>query len=200
LLYPRHKAVQDDFPLWNQQDPHVSLTRLYDWAVANAQQQIDWYEGKIKPKGRFSRTLLALAIIIGGMGALCPLIDTACSDYENAICSIPFLELGYILIALAGVIIVFDRTFGFSAGWMRFMETKMNLQQALNEFRFTWAKALAKQVPEYKKGEHQQEPISALCDFTSKVDMLLINETRAWVLEFRKNLTEVDQLVDKGKQ
>jgi len=43
------------FPRWDQHDPHKSLTRLYEWTVENAQEQINWYARKSRPKRRFSQ-------------------------------------------------------------------------------------------------------------------------------------------------
>lgn len=190
----------EGFPRWDPHDPHKSLTRLYGWTVENAQEQINWYARKSRPKRRFSQFLLVLAVLLGGFGILCPLIDNACRGCVVQIlgCSASFLHLGYIFIALAGIVVLFDRSFGFSAGWMRFIETQMKLEQLLKEFRFEWTKAVARRVPEEQQEEQQQELLSKLLYFTNIVEALVIDETRAWILDFRKNLSEIDKMVDKG--
>ncbi len=189
------------FPVWDEHDRHAFLMRLYEWTIENAQKQIDWYDRKRKPKRILSQWLLGIAVLLGGIGILCPLIDAACKNCELTFfdCSVSFLHLGYIVIALAGIIILFDRTYGISTGWMRFMKTQMTLEQSLKEFCLDWAKAVSVKVPEGKMDEHQQELLSSLRDFTHKVEALVISETNAWILEFRRNLFEIDKMLEKRK-
>jgi hypothetical protein len=72
-----------------------------------------------------------------GLGLLCPLLDAAGKDCALSLFNFTtsFLHLGHLLIGLAGVIMLYDRTFGLSTGWMRFIETQMKLEKALIEFR-----------------------------------------------------------------
>jgi len=46
---------------------------------------------------------------------------------------------GYILIALGGDLFLFDRYFGFSTSWMRYMTAQMALQRNLEKFQLSWA-------------------------------------------------------------
>lgn len=192
---------KDNFPHWDRLDPPGSLARLYQWSIDHALEQIDWYKRKSRPKRRFSQVLLVLAVLIGGLGALCPLIDSACKDCAIQVfdCSVTFLELGYILIAVAGLVVLFDKCFGFSSGWMRFMETQMRIEQLLDEFRFKWARTMAEEVADDKKGEHQERLLCALCDFTGAIHETVIKETAAWSQEFSKYLSEIGKMMDKGK-
>lgn len=189
------------FPLWDDHDPNASLQRLYEWTVDNTRDQIDWYDRKRRPKRILSQWLLGISVLLGGIGILCPLIESACKECRIPFfdCSVSFLHLGYIVIALAGIIILFDRVYGLSTGWMRFMETQMKLEQYLKEFCLDWARAVAVKVPEEKMDEHQQELLSQLRDFTHRVAELVMNETIAWKLEFRQNLSEIDKMLERGK-
>lgn len=68
--------AENEFPVWNKQNPDESLTQIYDWAVLRASENIAWYERKKKPRRIWSQGLRALSIIFAAVGALCPLIDS----------------------------------------------------------------------------------------------------------------------------
>lgn len=186
----------DKFPAWNPSDKDGSLNEIYRWVTENAQKQADWYSQKRRSKRRCAQSLL-VSIVLGGFGILCPLFDAACPDggFEIMGCTISFLHAGYIVIAAAGIVLLVDRVYGFSAGWMRFMETELKIKQTLTDFCLDWAIAVSAQVPEDQKEEHQQQLLRRVHTFTHTVQDLVISETTAWMLEFKRNISEIDKLV-----
>jgi hypothetical protein len=44
----------NDFPNWDREFPQQSVDAIYEWGIANARLQIDWYARKIKHKRFYS--------------------------------------------------------------------------------------------------------------------------------------------------
>ena len=69
-----------EFPKWDNSRPDESLEAAYGWAVENARAQIAWYAQRRQPKKKGSQWLRALAITLGAIGGLFPLVDAALPD------------------------------------------------------------------------------------------------------------------------
>ncbi len=178
------------FPKWDNANPMESLKLVYLWAVAKAQEQIAWYDRKKRSKRGASQTLRALTIVFASAGALCPLID-ATGVFEAGNGGVAFGRWGYVLLALGGALHGFDRFFGMSSGWMRFIVTQMSIERALKEFEYDWALLFAQQA----QNPNVPAMLQRVKEFTLQVETLVKEETDAWVVEFRSNLTELEKVL-----
>lgn len=192
----QHPLPENPFPDWDSSDPVKSLDQLYKWAVRNAEGQIDWYVRKKRPKRIWSLSIRAMAIILAGLGALCPLLD-ATGLFQDKY-AIALGEWGYVLLAIAAGVVGFDRYFGFSTGWMRYIVTQEALEKALKEFRFDWVVITGGQLT----GSTSTAPtlnvpicIQKAKDFTAQVESLVRQETDAWVQEFQANITQLEKIL-----
>jgi hypothetical protein len=117
------------FPEWDNSNPTRSLAQAYEWAVRNAQEMINWYGKGRLPKRRGSQWLRTFAIILAAIGTLCPLVDAATQDNQKislGVIEIALSQLGqwgYVSMALVAALISYDKVFGLSTGWMRYMIT-----------------------------------------------------------------------------
>jgi hypothetical protein len=94
--------------------------------------------------------------------------------------------------ALAGIIVMCDKYFGLSTGWMRFIETKLKLEEALKAFYLDWAELSAR-----KAGE--AEMITKMKGFVLQVESLVSHESALWIREFKTSLSSIDDMVKKNK-
>jgi hypothetical protein len=176
-----------EFPKWDKEKTDESLEESYRWAVENARAQIDWYAQRRQPKKRGSQSFRGLSIALAAIGGLFPLIDAALPDSQ-----VMFGQWGYVTIALAAALVLYDRFFGLSSGWMRYMVTELSLQRTLREFQYDWNILIAQQQPS------QNKPLTLLQrlkDFSLQVDALVKQETDAWVTEFQTNLSELETML-----
>jgi hypothetical protein len=186
--------ADDDFPKWDNSDPEASLDRVYQWAVAKTQAHIDWYDKNRRPTRRWSRVLRFSAIALATAGALCPLLDAA--GLPAAIGGgVALGQWGYVLLALAAGVFAFDKYFGMSTGWMRFIVTQMSIERALREFQCDWAIMHAKQGEQEPREINVPAMLQRIRDFVAQVEGLMKQETDAWVVEFQSNITELNKLL-----
>jgi hypothetical protein len=187
------------FPEWDTSDPSQSLAQAYQWAVQNAQSQIDWYANRRQPKKHGSQWLRTLAIILAGIGALCPLLDAAIPDNAGVLLS-QLAQWGYVSIALAAALVGYDKFFGLSSGWMRYMVTELSLQRTLREFQYDWSILTAQKAQQSPPQNNAATLIQRLKDFTLQVETLVRQETDAWVTEFQANISELEKMLQAEAQ
>lgn len=173
-----------DFPDWDPGDPAKSLALLYKWTVKTTESRIAWYDHSRKPKRAGSQWLRVFSILFAAIGALCPLVDATKIVGDKILLG----QWGYVSIALAAAIVGYDKYFGLSTGWMRYIVTQLSLEKALKEFQYDWIILYA-----------QQANISTLLqrikDFSLQVESLVRQETDAWVLEFQSNVAELEKVL-----
>jgi hypothetical protein len=198
------KATKEDtaFPEWDASNSAQSLAQAYQWAVRHAQEKIDWYAKKRQPKRKGSQWIRTFAILLAAIGALCPLIDAATLDNQmvslGVVTEIPLSQLGqwgYVSIALAAALVTYDKFFGLSSGWMRYMLTELSLQRTLTEFQYDWNILSAQQAQQQPPQDNATTLLQRLKDFTLQVETILRQETDAWVTEFQTNISELDKML-----
>jgi conflict system pore-forming effector with SLATT domain len=189
------------FPEWDASNTDQSLARAYQWAVQNAQEKIDWYAKRRRPKKQGSQWLRTFAIILAAIGALCPLVDAATPDNQTLSLGVMQITLsqlgqwGYVSIALAAALVGYDKFFGLSSGWMRYMVTELSLQRTLREFQYDWNILRAQQDQQQPPQNNTPTLLQRLKDFTLQVETLVRQETDAWVTEFQTNISELDKML-----
>ena len=108
-------------PAIEWEDGLAGLRDLYGWVEQFAGETIDWYMSEKKRKARWSRSLRALAAILATLGGAIPVAALAAGKpvYGN---------WGFVLLALAAGTLAYDRFFGYSSAWLRYMATAINLR------------------------------------------------------------------------
>jgi hypothetical protein len=168
-----------------------SLTALYRATVEKGRAQIYWYRSKVRPKRLGSQFCRLTAILLFGLAALFPLAKAAAGQMESRV---PF-ELGYVAAALAAGAIAFDRYFGLSTGWIRYIQAELTLEAALDELHYDWVALLAKTQSANPSPEQVQAIIQRLRAFIVFANGQTQQETQAWVLEFQTNLADLEKAV-----
>ena len=105
---------------------------------------------------------------------------------------LPMAEVGYLLLALAGALIIFDQFFDSSGSWIRFRQSEARLQVLLAEFRFAWAGLMASSAGTITP-TRVTEFTTLLRDFVTKVEILAEEETTAWAQRFSERLSGFDR-------
>ncbi|HXI23793.1 MAG TPA: SLATT domain-containing protein [Pyrinomonadaceae bacterium] len=173
----------------------ASIGELYQYAEENASKSIAWYGKQKRKKAVMSRILRGMAIIFTIAGGLTPIIAAL---GLQSIGSPPGRQvqvgqLGYLLLGLAAACVGFDKFFGFSSGWMRYLGAKMLIERALSEFRLDWAMMVAKLRENSPTTDQVQLMIQRVKEFLLTVNNHVEQETQAWVSEFRTNLAEIEK-------
>lgn len=173
-----------------------SIGVLYQYVEANAQASIEWYARSKNLKAWMSQGLRFLAIMLTTLGGLTPILsalDLSSVNLPQGLGRLNLGQLGYLLLGLAAACIGFDRYFGFSSGWMRYIATMMALERSLSEFRLDWAMMIAKLGEKPPTPDQTQLMIQRLKEFLITVDGQVEQETLTWVSEFKTNLSEIEK-------
>lgn len=181
---------------WNTDDEiQASIGQLYEYGEANASSSVEWYGRQKHKKAIMSRILRGLAIVFTIAGGLTPIV--AALGLQNIGTppgtQIQVGQLGYLLLGLAAACVGFDKFFGFSSGWMRYLGAKMIIERALSEFRLDWAMMVAKLRENPPTTDQVQLMIQRVKEFLLTVNNHVEQETQAWVSEFKTNLAEIEK-------
>lgn len=174
----------------------MSVYELYQYAEAAANDSIRWYAKKKTSKARMSWILRALAILLTTLGGLTPIISSLGGStirLADGKFDVYVGQLGYLFLGLAAGCVAFDRFFGFSSGWMRYISTKMILEKQLSEFRFDWAMMTAKFSDRSPTPDQVQLMIQRLKEFLILVNNHVEQETLTWVSEFKNSLADIEK-------
>lgn len=181
------------------------LSRLRERADQEALKAITWYYDKKKSKNFWSRWLRFWAITLTVMGGLIPVLSAAGAVQlalryygikEPAVSQfveLRFNQLGYVFIGLAAGCVAFDRFFGFSTNWMRYIGAAMRIETARVRFAFEWEHLVAP----LRGREPNEDEIRQLLHIIQRLSLdvreAIEQETGAWISEFQTNLAQLDK-------
>ncbi len=194
-------AVKDikpaEFPKlqWEAGNLAAPLNQLCAYAISQAQQSINWYFSKRQLKRWFCRICRIGVILLTAFAGLLPLINEIIGkEYAvNALWSA-------VALAVAATLIMLDRFYGFTSGWIRFLLTAQQLAQALEIFRFD--------VERQKLTWGQPEPtperaamlLGQIQQFHKQALGIVNDETKTWAAEFTEVLKQIDEQVKLASQ
>ena len=95
---------------------------------------------------------------------------------------------GYLLIGIGGGLLLFDRLFGISAGWMRFIIAAFEIDALLDDFRMRWLK-IPLEAKDNEAIDTFRAHIVAAEDAINGIHTIILQETGAWRSEFQRNIT-----------
>jgi len=185
------------FPKWDPANADLSMQAIYEWTMKKARVNADWYIEKTGALKFFSRFIRAFSILLSALGTLCPLIDSLkLEDLKD----ISLGQYGYIFFAVAAGLFLFDKFFGISTNWMRFIATHAALDKKIDEFQYDWLITINQLPDSASPGSKAAALLGKLKDFCNQIDDLVIDETNAWITEFQSNLTKLDSFLSEQKK
>jgi conflict system pore-forming effector with SLATT domain len=184
LLHVTGNAEQVNLAESDRKPPELYM--VYDHAVAAAERNINWYRTKKKPRQQLSHFLRCTALLLAIVGGLCPLLP----DGDKIDAS----RYGYILLAAGGGLLLFDKLFGLSSSWMRFMAAAQEIEALLDAFRVDWASEESKlNTPATTSGSDSR--FQLIKDFLINMHAIIGRETNEWKAEFQKGVVHFETLL-----
>lgn len=155
----------------------------------------DWYALEKKRKQWMAKFFRALVIISTAVAGILPILSQI--FVRNGVSVIP-PAWASVAIGFGAMLILFDRFFGFSSGWMRFIGAMTRIRTAINEFDLEYAHLkLSREVDDKEKTEE----IVALCKkLIARVNGIVTEETLRWDEEFKTALGKLDEEFQKGEK
>ncbi|MEU3854267.1 SLATT domain-containing protein [Streptomyces sp. NPDC029554] len=149
------------------------LWELFRHAEAEVTSAIDWYLARRRGPALWSRSLRALAALLGIVGTLTPLVHAAAPTAVQP-------EWGFVFLAGGAGCVLFDRIFGFSASWTRYIRTQLALQQLLKKAQSDWAQAYLR-TTDSPSDKEQAALLGVIERLRTDAQRIIEDEGTAWV-------------------
>ncbi len=187
-----------DFPAlhWEAEKLAEPLDQLCTYAKNQAQQSIDWYFRKRQVRRHFCRIFRLSAILLTAFAGLLPMINEIAGP-QKALHSL----WAAVALGVAATLILLDRFYGFTNGWIRYLLTARQLIEALEAFHF--------EVERHKLSWGNPEPtpeqatmlLEQIWQFHKKALGIVNDETKGWAAEFTEAIKQLDEQVktDRSK-
>ncbi len=170
---------------WSRNEIRGSLDELYAWGERLAADAISWYLVEKRRRSRHSRALRAAALVLATAGGAVPICALAAGRPAAG-------NWGFLLLALAAGCVAFDRFFGYSSSWLRYMATATSLRTQLVEYQTAWAKEMVAMAAREPDRTDAVRLIELVRTFAWNVNDTIRAETEAWLVEFHTRLTELE--------
>jgi hypothetical protein len=182
---------------WQKGKMLVGLGQLRTCAEDQAIKALNWYYAKKRSKNILSRWLRFWAIFFTILGGLIPILAaTGLGAYIPALLQVDelqFNQFGYVFIGFAAGCVAFDRFFGFSTNWMRYIGAAMRIETARVRFLFEWEQLVAPLKGEDPSDDKVRDILEAIQKFSLTIREAIEQETGAWITEFQTNLSQLDK-------
>ncbi|HEX8438310.1 DUF4231 domain-containing protein [Archangium sp.] len=176
-----------------QPDQDQELQQLYAALVAKTQEAIRWYDRHKSKHKRRAVLFRGAAVALAGLASIVPI---AISMFPSAWEPQRWVPVASILAALSAGCVAFDRLFGFSANWMRYLTALLELQHQLELLQFGWSRrALETRLSGGLKGDNLTASLNLLQTALASVNQALKTETLEWVTHFAGALQEFEKSV-----
>jgi hypothetical protein len=189
---------------WAEMTPeNKAAETIFEDAIKQTNAAIDWYTKAKRTKASLSRWLRGAAIFAGILGGLAPIFAAMApampANSTAADLQLLITQAGYIAVGIAAGLIAFDRFFGLSSGWIRYMTAMTAIERLRLEFILDWARL--------RRQAGQQLDVLKMLDravaFRKALNQIVEDETSKWVSEFQAAMNDLDKYVrdtqDKAK-
>jgi hypothetical protein len=196
---PKNIIVSDwDPSSWKSMPPQDAIHALFSFANSEAKNVTVWYQKAKRGKAMSSRLLRGLAIVLFVLGGLAPIVAGFLHGDNTGDRMVAINQGGYLMLGVAAGLLAFDRYFGVSSGWIRYMTSLAGIERLRSEFMLDWTVMLQKAptidasavLPFLERAETFQKAVLEIVE----------KETAAWVVEFQSSVADLDKVVQAQKQ
>ena len=175
---------------WAPEERTASLERLAAHVSAEGESAIRWYIAEKRPKRVWARLLRGLGLLLVLLAAVIPLLAELGPDIGGRQLSPAWASMALVL---AAGCVGFDRFFGFSSAWMRFITTELRIRQVLRGFELDWERRRVGWQDQLPDATATLAALQACRECIVAVDTLVLEETERWVQEFSAAIEEIDK-------
>jgi len=177
---------------WNPEDPEASLNRIIAYARGLAVDAYTWYATEKARKSVAAKWTRVLAIFLGGAGGIIPIVSVMKTSAGTPLLSPAWATAA---VGCAGVLVLFDRFFGLSSGWMRFAGAMLLIRARITAFDMDIA-ALRAQTACAARQESACAAILDRCKaLVSDINGIILDESDRWKQEFNTEISRMDEKI-----
>ena len=195
----KQDITQDKTLEWNRfaKIPvNSALPGIYAEASEFSLRARKWYWQSIRTKRFWSTGARVVSYLFAVFGVVAPLVAAIGGKPELRLV---WTQAGVVAFAVAGLIQVGDRAFGWSSGWMRYVTTVTGMERRTLQFELDWTQHLL-----LRAGEITDADVRPLFDiakrFQTDIEKRRSDETDLWVGEFNTGLAALNEMVRARKE
>lgn len=197
----RHKADISirSFIQWDaykNKPPDEALPAIYSYVTDAARSISGWYWASISSKRLTSLTARGIAFLLLILGTALQIYSTTLDKAESRL---NLTQVALAAIAVAALVQLADKVFGWSSGWMRYITTVTTMENLCRAFELEWAKYLLS-----KTSSLDASDTKALFDLAQGLEQELLklqaDETTKWVAEFNSGISLLDSAIKTQRE
>jgi hypothetical protein len=176
---------------WSPEQVSGSLEKAAMHATEHAVEAAAWYQRNRRGKRIAARISRFSAILLVAAAGVLPMLQQAypAADGKAAIAPV----WASILLAIAVFLVMVDRFFGLSSGWIRYVLAEAQLRSAIQRFEFEWAATQAAFGGATPTTDQCQQALVRIKAFVAEVNAIVDDETSRWVAEFQEALKQIEE-------
>ena len=174
---------------WKEENLNRDLDTLADYAISLAESSKNYYKNNSRFKKAWAKGLRVTAILAGALGGLLPILSQIYSSNSKA------LDPAWATVAITVAItaIGFDRFFGFSNGWMRFISTEMKIESKIQQFRLSLEAERFSWLGKSPTFEQAKSMLVLTVNFIKEILEIVQDETNTWMIEFQNVIQKFNE-------
>jgi len=173
-----------------------ALQSIYERATNTSRTICKWYWTSIKTKRRTSLGIRFIIFSLLILGTVLPILAGLKGDTEVRL---QFTQYGVAALALAGLLQVADRVFGWSSGWLRYITTVTAMENLTRRFELEWAGYILNRTGALGESDTRQLFDQAK-RFEDDIVKLQSDETDKWVTEFNSGIALLGDMIKSQRE
>jgi septum formation inhibitor MinC len=190
------KQASTSWDKYKDKPTEDALSQLYEDTQEDSKIRRRWYWTSIKTKRWTSLSVRFLAVLLLLVGTALPLLAGLSNE---AATRLTCTQIAVTLLAIAGLLQVADKVFGWSTGWMRYINTVTAMESATSAFEIEWSKYLISKSAPLELSDVQT--LFALSEgLKRELIKLQSEETKSWITEFNAGLSLLDSVIKAQRE
>ena len=202
----KHNVARDDTLGWDRyatQPPEHALPLIYQDALDRSKELRSWYWISIqdKKRGSYTARISAYVLLLVGIGG--PLSAALATNAEY---KLELTQAGVIALAIAGIVQLADKIFGWSSGWLRYITTVTAMERLTLQFELDWANCLLSRTAPAGAADVKQH-FELAKHLQLELEKQRGEETSTWLAEFTAGMAALNEMIklqqetaDKARQ
>lgn len=179
---------------WTPANTSASLQKVFEYVMDLADGAINWYAEKKKTKRFFALVFRVMAIVLGAIAVLLPTLGELFAQFVSQNWK-PLIGAGgtVVLGGIAGTLLLLDKFYGFSTGWMRYISSELQIRQIQQEFQLDWEREKSSWQGNAPNKDQVFLMMTKCKTFATQVNNCIRSETDAWINEFKSAIRQIDE-------
>lgn len=174
---------------WKEGELEKGLKELQTYAVAFGEGHRGYYQRNAHFKRSWAKALRVTAILSGAVGGLLPILSQITKGGSF------YIDPAWATVAITIAItaIGFDRFFGFSSAWMRFVTTEIKIESKTEQLRIQLENEKFSWQGKPPTFDTAKATLAIIVAYLNEVSEIVKDETNTWMVEFQNVLQKFNE-------